>query len=137
MPGTKEVPSMFEIVKQQGETLDEHGNRIKRLEDSDKEKADAIEVLSGKYAEISSNFTRMENTILKSAQSTQDLMSTQSAQQWKLIEALSIGQEEDKKRKHELKKNKMEKFWELAGKVTMAVLGSGGLIIVWLEFLSK
>lgn len=137
MPGAKEVPSMFDIVKQQGETLDEHGNRIAALEEADKEKGNAIEILTSKFDDISNGLTKMENTILKSAQTTQEVMSSQNTQQWELIKILNKGNQEELVRKHELKKTKMEKFWELAGKITMALVGSGGLIIVVLEFLSN
>lgn len=128
---------MFDTVKLHGDTLDEHGNRIKRLEDSDKEKTDAIDLLTKEFSDISTNFTRMENTILKSAQTTQEVMSAQNTQQWDLIKILNEGKQAELVRNHELKKTKMEKFWELAGKITMALLGSGGLIIVALEFLSN
>ena len=137
MPSTKEVPSMFETVKQQGETLDEHGNRIAQLEASDKEKADSIELLTSKFADISTNFTRMENTILKSAQTTQEVMSAQNTQQWDLIKILNEGKQAELVRDHDLKKTKMEKFWEYAGKATALLLSSGSILYVILEMASK
>ena len=137
MPSTKEVPSMFETVKQQGETLDEHGNRIAQLEASDKEKADSIELLTREFADISTNFTRMENTILKSAQTTQEVMSAQNTQQWDLIKILNEGKQAELVRDHDLKKTKMEKFWEYAGKATALLLSSGSILYVIVEMASK
>lgn len=137
MPETKEATSMFETVKLHGETLDDHGNRITKLEEADKEKADSIALLTREFADISTNFTRMENTILKSAQTTQEVMSTQNTQQWELIKALNAGNQEERVRKHELTKTKLEKFWEYAGKITALLLGSGSILYILLEQLNK
>lgn len=137
MPETKEATSMFETVKLHGDTLDDHGNRITNLEKADKEKAESIALLTREFADISTNFTRMENTILKSAQTTQEVMSTQNTQQWELIKALNAGNQEERVRKHELTKTKLEKFWEYAGKITALLLGSGSILYILLEQLNK
>ena len=128
---------MFDTVNAHTETLEEHDERILLLEKSDKEKLDSIGTLTQKFTDISNDFTRVENTILKSAQTTQDLMSTQNTQQWDLIKVLNAGNQEERVRKHELTKTKLEKFWEYAGKITLALVGSGGFLYVLLEAYSK
>ena len=128
---------MFETVNAHTETLEEHDERILLLEKSDKEKLDSIGTLTQKFTDISNDFTRVENTILKSAQTTQDLMSTQNTQQWDLIKVLNAGNQEERVRKHELTKTKLEKFWEYAGKITLALVGSGGFLYVLLEAYAK
>ena len=138
MPDKKELNgSMFETVNAHTETLEEHDERILLLEKSDKEKLDSIGTLTQKFADISTNFTRVENTILKSAQTTQDLMSTQNTQQWELIKVLNAGNQEERVRKHEITKTKLEKFWEYAGKATALLLSSGSILYVILEMASK
>lgn len=137
MPDTKEGGSMYETVKKVIETVDSHGERITRLEDDGEQRDDSIASLQKHVAEIRTNFTSLENTIWKTAQSTQDMMSSQNAQQWELIKALNANNEEDRKRKHEYKKSRMEKFWEFAGKFGLAIFGSGGFLILLLELLTK
>lgn len=138
MPNSKDLSgSLYDTVTEHGAMLDDHGTRIVKLEKADREQAQSIDLLTQQFAEISTNFTRMENTILKSAQSTQEVMSTQNAQQWELIKALNAGNQEDRVRKHEITKTKMELFWEYAGKVTLALVGSGGFFYVLLEAFAK
>lgn len=138
MPNSKDLNgSLFDTVTTHTEMLDDHGHRITVLEKADKEKNASIDLLTQQFAEISTNFTRMENTILKSAQTTQEVMSTQNTQQWELIKALNAGNQDDRARKHEITKTKMELFWEYAGKVTLALVGSGGFFYVLLEAFSK
>lgn len=124
---------MFDTVAAVVETQEEHDARIRKLELSDEQQADSIDLLTREFADISTNFTRMENTILKSAQATQEIMSSQNTQQWELIRTLNAGNQDDKARKHDLKKTSMEKFWEYAGKITLALVGSGGFFYVLLE----
>lgn len=132
MPDKKEVNgSMFDTVAELIVTKEEHDLRISNLEQSDKSQADSIEFLTREFADISTNFTRMENTILHSAQSTQEIMRTQNTQQWELIKTLNAGNQEDKVRKHEITKTKLDRFWEFAGKLFMG----GGAAIVALELL--
>ena len=128
---------MYKKIEILDELLDEHGNRISALEKSDTEKLENIRVLETQFVSIKSDFTNLENTIWKTAQSTQDLMTNQNTQQWKLIDALNSGNQEDKIRKHELTKTKLEKFWEFAGKLIVILLGSGGFFYVLLEMASK
>ena len=128
---------MYKKIEILDELLDEHGNRISALEKSDTEKLENIRVLETQFVSIKSDFTNLENTIWKTAQSTQDLMTNQNTQQWKLIDALNNGNQEEKIRKHELSKTRMEKFWEFAGKIVVILLGSGGFFYVLLETLSK
>ena len=58
---------MFDTVNTYTETLGEHEERILLLEKSDKEKVEAIGTLIQKFTDISNDFTRVENSILKSA----------------------------------------------------------------------
>ncbi len=133
MPEKKEPTSMYKII----ETLDEHGNRISALETLDDEKTEMIKMLETQFVSIKTDFTNLENTIWKTAQSTQDHFSAQNAQQWKLIETLNSGNQKEKERKHELTKTKLDKFWEFAGKLIVILLGSGGFFYVLLEMASK
>lgn len=106
------------------ETLKDHATEISLLKKSDE---DLMRELKG----MKSDFTNLENTIWKTAQSTQDHFSAQNAQQWKLIEALNNGNQDDRKRKHELNKTKLEKYSEIIIKVASA----GGILYLFAELL--
>ncbi|MFC3212736.1 hypothetical protein [Planomicrobium okeanokoites] len=129
MPDGKGDGSMYKKIEVIDITLDEHGNRITALEKADVEKSETIKLLELQFTSIKTDFTNLENTIWKTAQSTQDHFSAQNAQQWKLIEALNNGKEKERERKHEITKTKTELFWEWLGKVTVG----GGIFIVVLE----
>ena len=138
MPDKKELNgSIFDTVNAHTETLEEHYERILLLKKSDKEKLDSIGTLTQKFTDISNDFTRVENTILKSAQTTQDLMNTQNTQQWDLIKGLNAGNQEERVRKRGLTKTKLEKFWEYTGKFTALILGSGSVLYMLLEAVTK
>ena len=96
--------SMYDTIAIRTETLDDHRNRITKLEIADKEKGESIAMLTREFADISSNFTRMENRIFKSVQSMQEVMSSQNTQQRELIKTLKTGSEEERVRKHNLRK---------------------------------
>lgn len=131
MPSDKGDGSMYKKIENIDERLDEHGNRIKKLEKSDVEKSENIRLLETQFTSIKTDFTNLENTIWKTAQSTQDLFSTQNSQQWELIKAMTDSTDKDRQRKHDLNKSKTELFWEWLGKVTVG----GGIFIVALELL--
>lgn len=131
MPETKELNgSVFETLHTHSETLKVHATEISMLKKSDE---DLMRELKG----MKSDFTNLENTIWKTAQSTQDHFSVQNAQQWKFIETLNSANQEEKARKHEITKTKLDKFWEFAGKLIVILLGSGGFFYVLLEMASK
>lgn len=137
MPDGKGDSSMYKKIELIDDTLDEHGNRISALEKSDTEKTENIKLLENQFTSIKLDFTRLENTIWSTAQSTQDMMTSQNSQQWKLIEALNGGNQEERARKHDLAKTKTEMFWEYAGKLTALLLSSGSILYVILEMSTK
>ncbi|MDQ0427664.1 hypothetical protein QOZ98_000489 [Planomicrobium stackebrandtii] len=137
MPDGKGDGSMYKKIEIIDDTLDEHGNRISALEKADTEKTETINLLENQFTSIKLDFTNLENTIWKTAQSTQDMMTSQNTQQWKLIEALNGGNQEERARKHDLDKTKAEKRWEFAGKLTALLLSSGSVLYVILEMASK
>ena len=137
MPDGKGEKSMYKKIEFIEELVDSQGNRITALEDSDTEKHENIKILENQFSSIKTDFTNLENTIWKTSQSTQDMMVSQNSQQWKLIETLHNGNQEDKVRRHDLAKTKMEKFWEFSGKAIALLLGSGSILYVLIEIASK
>ena len=140
MPHTKEGGSVFKTLEEHDSrisTVEKYGDRITTLEEAKLEQERVNEHMENQIKEIKANFTGLENTIWKTAQATQDMMSTQNAQQWDLIKTLNGNNEKDRERKHEYKKSKMEKMWENLGKWGLALLGSGSIIIAMLELLTR
>lgn len=116
--------SVYETLNTHSETLKEHATEISLLKQSDE---DFMRELKG----MKNDFTKLENTIWQTSQSTQDLMKSQNAQQWKLIEALNSGNQDDRKLKHELNKTKLEKYSE----IIIRVASAGGILYLFAELL--
>ena len=116
------VTSMYETVKDQGEKLDNHEERITLLEETDRKHEERLQV-------VESNYTKLENTILKSSQSQQEFFRDTMNKQWELINARDISKDAERQRGHELKKTNVEKGWEFAGKLTVA----GGVLYLALD----
>lgn len=121
--------SMFETVKGQGETLINHEERIGALEETDKRHEERIRV-------VESNYTNLENTILKSSQSQQDFFRDTMSKQWDLITARDVSKDIERQQSHEIavtnqdiKKTSVEKAWEFAGKLTVG----GGILYLLVE----
>lgn len=122
---------MFDTVTQHAETLGEHKDQLDAHQQLLKQQAEEISILKSSDAEImqelksiKTDFTNLENTIWKTAQSTQDVMKQTTDNLW-----IMLGKKEENK--HEIQKTKLKSFWEFMGKLTMA----GGLLAVTLELL--
>ncbi|MEK3975495.1 hypothetical protein [Psychrobacillus sp. FSL K6-1267] len=113
---------MYETVKDQGEKLDNHEERITLLEETDRKHEERLQV-------VESNYTKLENTILKSSQAQQEFFRDTMNKQWELINARDISKDAERQRGHELRKTNVEKGWEFAGKLTVA----GGVIYLALD----
>lgn len=123
--------SMFDTVAAVIETQEEHDYRIKQLEQSDKTQAADISILKSSDEEImqelksiKTDFTNLENTIWKTAQSTQDVMKTTTDRLWDMLGTRDAN-------KHDIQKTRMTNFWEWLGKATVG----GGIFIVALEMI--
>ena len=121
--------SMFETVKNQGEKLDNHEERIEVLEKGKQEHEDRLKTLE-------ESSMRLENTILTENKETRTVMREQSDKMFDLVKnamnyqsAQTTQEHEIKKQEHELKKKehdlKMQK-WNTIATVFLKV--SGGLL---------
>lgn len=122
--------SMFETVKN-------HEERILILEEADQKHEERLRV-------VESNYTNLENTILKGNQSQQDFFRDTMNKQWDLITERDKTKEATAQRDHEItvsnqdiKKTNSERAWEFAGKLTALLLSSGSILYVILEMASK
>lgn len=105
--------SMFETVKN-------HEDRITSLEEADVKHEERLRI-------VETNYTNLENTILKSHQSQQDFFRDTLKNQFELLKARDESKDNDRKRAHEIaltnqeiKKSNLERAWEFAGKSTIA-----------------
>lgn len=122
--------SMFDTVKN-------HEERILILEEADQKHEERLRV-------VESNYTNLENTILKGNQSQQDFFRDTMNKQWDLITERDKTKEATAQRDHEItvsnqdiKKTNSERAWEFAGKLTALLLSSGSILYVILEMASK
>lgn len=111
------------------DTVQNHEERITSLEETDKRHEERIRV-------VESNYTNLENTILKSSQSQQDFFRDTMSKQWDLITARDMSKDIERQQSHEIavtnqsiKKTNVEKAWEFAGKTTVA----GGILYLLIE----
>ena len=116
--------SMFDTVKN-------HEERILVLEEADKKHEERLRV-------VESNYTNLENTILKGNQSTQDFFRDLSNKQWDLINERDKAKESERQREHERSIGKQQitkSNWDNGWKVFGQLAGAGGIIYVVIEFL--
>ncbi len=114
--------SMFETVKN-------HEERILVLEEADVKHEERLRI-------VETNYTNLENTILKSHQSQQDFFRDTLKNNFELLKARDESKDNDRKRAHEIaladqeiKKSNWERAWEFAGKSTIA----GGFLYLILD----
>lgn len=119
--------SMFDTVKN-------HEERILILEEADQKHEERLRV-------VESNYTNLENTILKGNQSTQEFFRDLSNKQWELIAERDKTKEVERQREHEISITKQQlakSNWDNAWKTFGQLAGAGGIIFVIVEFwLSK
>lgn len=111
------------------DTVKNHEERILILEETDKKHEERLRA-------VESNYTNLENTILKSSQSQIDFFRDTMSKQWDLINARDQSKDAERQQAHEIavanqaiKKTNTEKAWELAGKLTVG----GSILYLLLE----
>ena len=111
------------------EKVKNHEERILVLEESDIKHEERLRI-------VETNYTNLENTILKSHQSQQDFFRDTLKNQFELLKARDESKDNDRKRAHEIaltdqeiKKTNLERAWEFAGKSTIA----GGFLYLILD----
>ena len=111
------------------EKVRNHEERILVLEEADVKHEERLRI-------VETNYTNLENTILKSHQSQQDFFRDTLKNQFELLKARDESKDNDRKRAHEIaltdqeiKKTNLERAWEFAGKSTIA----GGFLYLILD----
>ena len=111
------------------EKVRNHEERILVLEEADVKHEERLRI-------VETNYTNLENTILKSHQSQQDFFRDTLKNQFELLKARDESKDNERKRAHEIaltdqeiKKTNWEKAWEFAGKSTIA----GGFLYLILD----
>lgn len=141
-------PSMFETVKKHGELIEAHDQSInelkenyKKLERNDLEHQQKLDTLSNQMADLKTQNTELENTILKDNRETRSTLNTHMENLFKLTENAMGYQSSKSNQQHELKmmkwKTMADVFFKICG--AFSVLGaSGGIIYMIFEhFFSK
>lgn len=102
-------------------TLNDHEDRIVKLEKSDIEKELRIK-------RIEDNYIRLENTIMTENRETRDILREGMRNQWELIKSRDEKKELESVRNHDFRKTKFEKRTELIVKI-LTIGGVGYLLI--------
>lgn len=120
--------SMYETVKQQGNKLDNHEERIEALEKVDKKHEERIKKLEEQSI-------KLENTILKTSTETREVMreqtETQTKELYSLLKTAMGFQNTRTTQNHEFKMLKWNTIATIGMKISGALLGllsSGGLL---------
>lgn len=114
----------MEKTLEQDLLLENHEGRIKQLEENDQDKEKRLRTMEQSYL-------KLENTILQENRDTRQLFQNTMQNQWDLIKSSYASTENDKNRKYELTKSKLERRTEL----TMKLLGTGGLLYLCVQSL--
>lgn len=114
----------LEKTLEQDLLLENHEGRIKQLEENDQDKEKRLRTMEQSYL-------KLENTILQENRDTRQLFQNTMQNQWDLIKSSYASTENDKNRKYELTKSKLERRTEL----TMKLLGTGGLLYLCVQSL--
>lgn len=141
-------PSMFETVKKHGELIEAHDQSInelkenyKKLERNDFEHQQKLDTLSNQMADLKTQNTELENTILKDNRETRSTLNTHMENLFKLTENAMSYQSNRSSQNHELRMLKWNTiatvFFKVCGAIS-ALGASGGLIyLVVQHFLTK
>lgn len=104
--------------------LDDHENRLVKLEKSDLEKELRIQ-------KIEDNYLRLENTIMAESRETRDILREGMNKQWELIKSRDDKFAAEAERQHILKKTRIERNSE----ILLRLLTAGGIIYLLMESL--
>lgn len=104
--------------------LDDHENRLVKLEKSDLEKELRIQ-------KIEDNYLRLENTIMAENRETRDILREGMNKQWELIKSRDDKFAAEAERQHILKKTRIERNSE----ILLRLLTAGGIIYLLMESL--
>lgn len=113
-------------LKEHDNILDNHEGRIRTLEESDIDKERRLK-------EMEHGFTKLENTIMTENRDTRKLLQDTLQNQWDIIKSRDKAEENDKKRKHEIEKTKMQNISE----TIMKFAGTGSVFYLILILVLK
>lgn len=117
----------------QDERLNQHSDRIQRLEKYDKEKHERLLV-------VEENYTRLEKTVAKENEETRTTMKEQTGKLFDIVEQAMGYQESRTTQTHELRMAKLNTWSTVFLKVSgglVGLLSSGGVIYYIVEQLIK
>lgn len=108
---------MFETVRQ-------HGEDIEQLKQADKLHEERLRV-------VETNYTNLENTILKGNRDTQSFFQDLLSKQWELISAKGKYDDAQSQRDYDIRKTKIERYSEMLLKFA----GAGGIVYLVVQML--
>lgn len=106
------------------QSLKQHDDRLITLEIADKSKTERLQA-------VETNYTNLENTILKENRDTRAFFQDTMNKQWDLISGKSQYEDAQHQRNHDLDKTKIERYSE----ITLKIVGAGGLLIIVVQAL--
>lgn len=120
--------SMYDMLRKQGESIDDHDVRIVTLEEMTLALKEADKHHEEKLKQMETQNIRLENTVMTTGRETQETMRAQTNRLFEVVER-SIGyQTETSQQAHELKIAKLNAYTNVGLKIGGALLGSGGVI---------
>lgn len=102
--------------------LNNHGERITKLEKYDEDK-------HRRLLEVEKNYGELKETIVGENREMRQFFQSNMDKQWDLIKSRDEHNHDTKKMKHELDKTKTERYTDLA----LKLLGAGGIVYLILQ----
>lgn len=131
MPKVEVGDSMYDMLKKQGESLEDHDNRIFGLEELTAALKEADRQHEEKLQQMETQNLKLENTVLTTSRETQEIVKTQADKMYDLAKSSMSYQTVSAGQEHELKMAKLNAWSTFALKLSGALAtmaGSGGLI---------
>ncbi len=123
--------SMYDMLKKQGESIENHDTRIFGLEELTAALKEADRQHEEKLQQMETQNLKLENTVLTTSRETQEIVKTQADKMFELAKTSMGYQSTTSAQSHELKMAKLNAWSTFALKLSGALAtmaGSGGLI---------
>ncbi len=131
MPKVEVGDSMYDMLKKQGASIEDHDTRIFGLEELTAALKEADRQHEEKLQQMENQNLKLENTVLTTGRETQDIVKAQADKMFELAKSSMSYQTASAEQEHELRMAKLNAWSTFALKLSGALAtmaGSGGLI---------
>lgn len=119
---------MYDLVRKQGESIDDHDTRIVTLEEMTLALKEADKHHEEKLKQMETQNIRLENTVMTTGRETQETMRAQTNRLFEVVERSIDYQTSSSQQAHELKIAKLNAYTNVGLKIAGALTAGGGVV---------